>query len=139
MQSKISIQLCSYGLIEKLKRFAASSQMINLNLSAFATNTLETLCNTNVVAKYWVKDFVDFMLNDVAKDTRYSSSLDAATINKLKQLQNYTDLNKINKKMDSNELSSIFGIDKNLIEQLFLFYRTTYITKDTTRLTTNKF
>ena len=60
MQPKISIQLCSFGLIEKLKRFAASSQMINLNLSAFATNTLETLCNTNVVAKFWVKDFVDF-------------------------------------------------------------------------------
>lgn len=70
MIPKISIQLCSFGLIEKLKRFAASSQMINLNLSAFATNTLETLCNTNIVAKYWVKDVVDF--TDPFEDGFYS-------------------------------------------------------------------
>lgn len=70
MMPKIAVQLCSFGLIEKLKRFAASSAMINLNLSAFATNCLETLCASNVVAKFWVKDVLDF--EDVIEDGFYS-------------------------------------------------------------------
>jgi hypothetical protein len=60
MMPKIAVQLCSFGLIEKLKRFASSSAMINLNLSAFATNALETLCASNIVAKFWVKDVMEF-------------------------------------------------------------------------------
>ncbi len=79
----------------------------------------------NIETKMTIKDYVSFMLNDVASDPEYSSSLDAKTISKLKQLHKFTDVNNINKKMNSSELSSLFGIDKNLIEQLFLFYRTT--------------
>jgi hypothetical protein len=70
MMPKIAVQLCSFGLIEKLKRFAESSAMINLNLSAFATNTLETLCAANIVAKFWVKDVLDF--SDAIEDGFYS-------------------------------------------------------------------
>lgn len=70
MMPKIAIQFCSFGLIEKLKRFAASSSMINLNLSTFATNALETLCASNIVAKFWVKDIIDF--TDQIEDGFYS-------------------------------------------------------------------
>jgi hypothetical protein len=70
MKPEIAVQLCGFGLIEKLRKFAASSQMINLNLSAFATTALETLCASNTVAKYWVKDVLDF--TDVITDGFYS-------------------------------------------------------------------
>ena len=70
MMQSIAVQLCNFGLIEKLKKFAASSAMINLNLSAFATNALETLCASNAVAKFWVKDILDF--EDVIEDGFYS-------------------------------------------------------------------
>ena len=70
MMPKIAVQLCSFGLLERLKKFAASSAMINLNLSAFATNALETLCASNIVAKYWVKDMIDF--DDMLEDGFYS-------------------------------------------------------------------
>ena len=91
----------------------------------------------NVETKMTIKEFVNFMLNDVANDKEYSSSLDKATISKLKQLQKFTDVNNINKKMDASELSSIFGIDKDLTPQLFLFYRTTI--DSSTKLTLNEF
>ena len=91
----------------------------------------------NVETKMTIKEFVNFMLNDVANDKEYSSSLDKATISKLKQLQKFADVNNINKKMDASELSSIFGIDKDLIEQLFLFYRTTV--DSNTKMTLNEF
>lgn len=70
MKPEIAVQLCGFGLIEKLRKFAASSQMINLNLSAFATTALETLCASNTVAKFWVKDVLDF--GDVITDGFYS-------------------------------------------------------------------
>jgi hypothetical protein len=44
--------------------------MINLNLSAFATNALETLCASNIIAKFWVKDVIDF--TDRLEDGFYS-------------------------------------------------------------------
>ena len=91
----------------------------------------------NVETKMTIKEFVNFMLNDVANDKEYSSSLDGATISKLKQLQKFADVNNINKKMDASELSGIFGIDKDLIEQLFLFYRTTV--DSNTKMTLNEF
>ena len=102
-----------------------------------ANNILIYYNSKNVNTSMTIKDFVDFMLNDVANDSKYSQSLDKATITKLKQLQNFTDDSKINKKMTASELSTIFGIDKNLIEQLFLFYRTT--TDSNTKLTLNEF
>ena len=70
MMKEIAVQLCNFGLLEKLKKFAASSAMINLNLSAFATNALETLCASNPVAKFWVKDILDF--EDAVEDGFYS-------------------------------------------------------------------
>ncbi len=91
----------------------------------------------NVATKMTIKDFVNFMLNDVASDKEYSKSLDAKTIAKLKQLQRFTDKNNISKEMNASELSSIFGIDKNLISQLFLFYRTSI--DSNTKMTLNEF
>jgi hypothetical protein len=67
---RIAVQFCSFGLIEKVKQFASSSAMINLNLSAFAINALETLCASNIVAKFWVKDILDF--TDAIEDGFYS-------------------------------------------------------------------
>ena len=70
MMPQIAVQFCSFGLIEKLKRFAESSAMINLNLATFAKNALETLCASNIVAKFWVKDIIDF--SDNIEDGFYS-------------------------------------------------------------------
>lgn len=70
MKPEIAEQLCGFGLIEKLRKFASSSQMINLNLSTFAATALETLCTHNTVAKFWVKDVLDFA--DVLHDGFYS-------------------------------------------------------------------
>ena len=86
MKPEIAVQLCGFGLIEKLKKFAASSQMINLNLSAFATNALETLCASNTVAKFWVKDVLDF--TDVIQDGFYSIDPRSETYQSLDALLN---------------------------------------------------
>ena len=134
--------------IDLLENFT-SSQLINeqrtiseiANILGMNKEDVENILiyynSKNLNTTMTLNEFVNFMLNDVASNPKYSSSLDSQTIAKLKQLQNFTDLNKINKKMSSSELSNIFGIDKNLIEELFLFYHT--ITESNTKMTLNEF
>ena len=90
-----------------------------------AENILVYYHSKHVNTTMTIKEFVHFMLQDIVTDSKYSYRLDQATISKLKQLQNFTDISTINKKMTASELSQIFGIDENLIQQIFLFYRTT--------------
>ena len=126
----------SSSLINENRTTTEIADILGMNKDD-ADNILIYYNSKNADTKMTIKDFVNFMLNDVANDPKYSSSLDLTTISKLKQLQNFTDTNKINKKMNSSELSNIFGIDKNLIEQLFLFYRTTI--ESNTKMTLKQF
>ena len=87
--------------------------------------------------KMSIKDFVNFMINEVRVDPNYGSSVDANTLASLKQLQPFINTNTINKQMTSNEIANTFGIDKSLVDQLFLFYRTTQDSKST--MTINEF
>ena len=91
----------------------------------------------NINVTMTVKDFVNFMINDVSKDPKYASQIDSKTLSQLKQLQGFTDINKINKEMSVKELSSIFGIDEELINKLFLFYRVS-VNSDS-KMTLNQF
>ena len=84
-----------------------------------------------------IKDFVNFMINEVSVDPNYGSSVDANTLASLKQLQPFINTNTIKKQMTSNEIANTFGIDKSLVDQLFLFYRTTQDSKST--MTINEF
>ena len=123
----------SSSLINENRTTIEIADILGMNKEA-ADNILIYYNSKNADTKMTIKDFVNFMLNDVANNPKYSSSLDSTAISKLKQLQNFTDTNK---KMNSNELSSIFGIDKNLIDQLFLFYRTTI--ESNTKMTLKQF
>lgn len=91
----------------------------------------------NLDTKMSIKDFVNFMINEVSVDPNYGSSVDANTLASLKQLQPFINTNTINKQMTSNEIANTFGIDKSLVDQLFLFYRTTQDSKST--MTINEF
>ena len=126
----------SSSLINKKRSIKEIAGILEINESD-AEKILIYYNSKNIETKMTIKEFVNFMLNDVANDKEYSSSLDAKTISKLKQLQKFTDVNNINKKMNASELSSIFGIDKDLIEQLFLFYRITI--DSNTKMTLNEF
>ncbi len=124
------------SLINKKRSVKEIANILNMN-EEDAKNILIYYNSKNLVTKMTIKDFVNFMLNDVAKDSKYNSSLDKSTISKLQRLQNFTEVSKINKEMNSSELSNIFGLDKNLIEQLLLFYRTNL--ESNTKLTLNEF
>ena len=87
--------------------------------------------------KLSVREFIDFILNDVSKDNKYNASIDKNTINSLKLLKTFTDTSIINKEMSAVELSELFGLDKDSVNKLLMLYR---ITKESdTKLTMNEF
>ncbi len=102
-----------------------------------ALNILIYYNSKNKENKMTIKEFVDFMLSDIANDPVYSSSLDNETIQKLKQLQYFTNKNIINEKMDAKNLASVFGMDTKEVEELLLFYRTNL--ESNTKMTLNEF
>ena len=70
-----------------------------------------------------ISEFSNFVLTDVLTNPKYAGSFDEATINNIKMLQVFSDVNIINKNMNSQELSNLFGINETMITQLlFLKY-----------------
>ncbi len=126
----------SSSLINKKRTIHEIANILGMNEDD-AKNLLIYYNSKNVETKMTISDFIRFMLDDVANDREYSSNLDLTTLSKLKQLQEFTNVNNINKKMDSSELSSIFGIDQNLVEQVFLLYRIYF--ESSTKMTLNEF
>ena len=68
-----------------------------------------------------INEFVDFINNQVL-NSEYSSYLDNDSINELKELEKYININNINKKMNSKELANYFNIDANLVDKLYTYY-----------------
>jgi len=108
--------------INKKRSILEIASILGMNESD-AENILIYYNSKKIDTKLTIKHFIDFMLNDVANDPNYASSLDNNTISQLKKLQKFTNIQNINKKMNANELSVMFEIDENLIKQLLLFSR----------------
>ena len=70
--------------------------------------------------KMTLSEFSNFVLTDVINDSNYSSSFDEQTIQNIKLLSTFSDLNTINKQMTSSELANLFGIDEAKLKQILL-------------------
>ena len=70
--------------------------------------------------KLTISEFSNFVLNDVITNNNYAGNFNQETIQNIKLLATFSDLNIINKNMTSKELSELFGIDENLVKQLLL-------------------
>lgn len=75
--------------------------------------------------KLSINEFSNFVVNNVLTNKDYSNKFDSNTITNLKLLQTMSNKNIIEKNMNSKELSSLFGIDENLVKQLLLLKYTT--------------
>lgn len=72
-----------------------------------------------------IKDFVNFVNNEVLTNNDYSSNIPKSAKDALSTLNKFLDKNTITKSMNSTELSSLFGIDENIVKQLLLLKYTT--------------
>ena len=129
----------NFATKDNVNQKRTASEIANiLDMNESDANDLLIYYNSkNLDTKMSIKDFVNFMINEVSVDPNYGSSVDANTLASLKQLQPFINTNTINRQMTSNEIANTFGIDKSLVDQLFLFYRTTQDSKST--MTINEF
>ena len=129
----------NFATKDNVNQKRTASEIANiLDMNESDANDLLIYYNSkHLDTKMSIKDFVNFMINEVSVDPNYGSSVDANTLASLKQLQPFIKTNTINKQMTSNEIANTFGIDKSLVDQLFLFYRTTQDSKST--MTINEF
>lgn len=129
----------NFATKDNVNQKRTASEIANiLDMNESDANDLLIYYNSkHLDTKMSIKDFVNFMINEVRVDPNYGSSVDANTLASLKQLQSFINTNTINKQMTSNEIANTFGIDKSLVDQLFLFYRTTQDSKST--MTINEF
>ncbi len=120
----------------KEKTIDEISNILNINKDD-VKNILIYYNSKNKNTTISLKNFVSFLLNDIANNSIYSSYLDKDSLLKLKQLEKFTNEANIQKSMNSQELSNLFGIDEKLIDSLFLFGET--LKDNTTKLTLNEY
>ena len=65
--------------------------------------------------KITISEFSNFVLNNVLNDSNYKDSFDEQTVQNIKLLATFSNLNIINKQMNSKELSSLFGVNEAVI------------------------
>lgn len=99
-------------------------------------NTLNT--------KLTLREFVNFMYKDVLTNDEYKNSVDSKTQESLKQLDEFTNKDKIQKQLTSSEMTSyinnILGsniIDNETMSSLYLLYSSNYNTNS--KLSLNEF
>ncbi len=87
-------------------------------------NTMQDLYKyyilNNINIKMTISDFSNFVLNNMLNNSEYANSFDDETIKNIKMLATFSNLNIINSQMNSKELSNLFGIEEEKINQILL-------------------
>ena len=84
-----------------------------------------------------INDFIDFMNNSVLKDQKYSSKIDKSAISNLNTLSKFANKELAQTKMTSNQIAELFGMDANIVGELFKYY--VNINEIDTKLTIQEF
>lgn len=67
-------------------------------------------------------EFTDLILNDVAGNPQYAAMLDAQTLAQVRQLQTYTDAQRMTTLCTAGEIAQMLGIDANQAVLLFAYH-----------------
>ncbi len=72
--------------------------------------------------KITINDFINFMNNEVLTDKKYASNFDASSLQSLKTLSKFTSKATIQTKMTSEQMATLFGLDENMVNDLYKYY-----------------
>ncbi len=108
---------------QTIQKKMTSKQMANL--FGIDNNTMNDLYKyyisvNKIDIKLTISEFSNFVLNDVLEDKNYVNSFNEETVQNIKLLSKFSNLNTINKQMNSEELSNLFGMEQKKINQILL-------------------
>ncbi len=69
-----------------------------------------------------VNEFIDFMNRSVLTNDKYSAKIDSQSRSKLNTLTKFTNKQTIQKKVTSNEMAQLFGINSDTMNELYKYY-----------------
>ena len=87
------------------------------------------LSEQNSSVKMTLYDFAQFTSNEILTDAKYATMVTSSQRNDLASLKLFSDRNVTDSAKNSAELSKLFGIDQNTIEQILVYYN--YTTTET--------
>ena len=119
--------------IKRLKKFTSNEEMNKKRTYNEIADILEINQNDcyNLFVYYYadkvnidmtIKEFVNFINNEVLTNNEYSSNIPTSAREDLKTLSKFIDKNTINKNINSSQMANLFGLDKNTVDQLYLYY-----------------
>lgn len=100
-----------------------SKEMANLfGMPESTMNLLYTyyVSVNDIQTKMTISEFSNFVLNDVLINPQYANMFNEQTVNSIKMLSTFSNKSVITKNMNATELSNLFGIDENIVQQLLL-------------------
>lgn len=86
-------------------------------------NLLVYYNSKNINLSLSINQFIDFMNKNVLTNKLYSQNISSEEKNNLNTLSKFTDKNKINQAMKYDEIANLFGVDNELVKQLFTYYQ----------------
>ena len=114
--------------IEKKRSIEEIANILNVNYSD-VEKILIFYNSKNNNSKLSIKEFINFMENDVLNDPSYGSEVDDSTKVALNKLKVFTNKNEFNKKITSNEMvlfvNSVIGnnvMSNDMMNQIYLYY-----------------
>lgn len=115
--------LSKFTDINTIQKKMTSKEMAELfGMSESTMKDLYTYyINVNEIdTKMTISEFSNFVLTDVLSNPNYANNLDEATINNIKMIVTFSNIDTINKNMNSKELANLFGLEEQTIKQLLL-------------------
>ena len=119
--------------IELLENFTDLNKLKKLRTTKEISDTLKIDEDTvkdlliynnskNIEDKLTISEFISFMNNYVLTIDKYKSSLDKNTIDTLNTLSKFISKDTLNTKYTSNKISNLFGIDEEIVNNLYTYY-----------------
>ncbi len=78
-----------------------------------------------------IREFSDFVLNEMLNNPQYAGNFDKETIQNIKILNTFSNLDTITREMNATELANVFRMDESLMKQLLLLKYSTIDTGST--------
>lgn len=109
------------NILNKNKNSSEIASILNIDKSKI-NDILVYYNSKNNNVKITLNDFIKFMNKDVLTNEKYSKKIDSKAKENLNRLSKFTNNTTITKKMTSEEIANLFGIDKNTISLLYTYY-----------------
>ncbi len=131
--------------ITKLKNFTSASNINKKRTPEEITNILNIAKDTydDLIILYNTKDnnttltlneFSKYTKNNLLTNPKYQDNFNDDVKNELDMLERFSTKDTINKKVDSDKMAELFGIDKDTASQIYLYYLSTKINSYTLSL-----